>query len=256
MGCADPAVRSTWSNPFELMEQNESDVVRRWRQPRRDGGERYPATPSGPPRQEPRRRTAARIPTSCRPRSKRPSRCSAPARAPTRASLGQSSSILLRIGACIPVTCLPDDHDVYGTGVNLAARLTGLAGPGRDRRLRGCPRSAHARARCGHREIWASCYLKHVQEPVRAYRVGPPGPRPVIEPGTAISTPRLRPTIAVSPVCRARRSARIIRVVGEVLADEIIAALVALVGTERHLAPLDHRLSRIATRPSTKSAGI
>jgi adenylate cyclase len=58
---------------------------------------------------------------------------------------------------------------------------------------------------------------------VRAYRVGPPGPRPVIEPH-AISMPRLRPTIAVVPFAE-RADQPEHSVVGEVLADEIISAL-------------------------------
>lgn len=132
-----------------------------------------------------------------------------------------SQHILLRMGLHSG-HLLADDHDVYGAGVNLAARLTGLAGPGE------IVVSADVRDQLtpvldADIEDLGACYLKHLQEPVRAYRVGPPGPRPVIEPGT-MATPQLRPTIAVIPfVERADKGEH--HVVGEVLADEIIAAL-------------------------------
>jgi TolB-like protein len=72
-------------------------------------------------------------------------------------------------------------------------------------------------------EDLGACYVKHVNEAVRAYRVGPPGPRPVIEPGSA-AMPELRPTVAVIPfAARAGEAAH--QVLGEVLADEIISAL-------------------------------
>lgn len=132
-----------------------------------------------------------------------------------------SQHILLRMGLHSG-HLLADDHDVYGAGVNLAARLTGLAGPGE------IVVSADVRDQLtpvldADIEDLGACYLKHLQEPVRAYRVGPPGPRPVIEPGT-LTTPQLRPTIAVIPfVERAEKGEH--HVVGEVLADEIIASL-------------------------------
>ena len=132
-----------------------------------------------------------------------------------------SQHILLRMGLHSG-HLIADDHDVYGAGVNLAARLTGLAGPGE------IVVSADVRDQLtpvldADIEDLGACYLKHLQEPVRAYRVGPPGPRPVIEPGT-LTTPQLRPTIAVIPfVERSEKGEH--HVVGEVLADEIIAAL-------------------------------
>lgn len=132
-----------------------------------------------------------------------------------------SEHILLRMGLHHG-HLIADDHDVYGAGVNLAARLTGLAGPGE------IVVSADVRDQLtpvldADIEDLGACYLKHLQEPVRAYRVGPPGPRPVIEPGTMVAA-QLLPTIAVIPfVERADKGEH--HVIGEVLADEIIAAL-------------------------------
>lgn len=128
--------------------------------------------------------------------------------------------MLLRIGAHSG-ELIADEHDVYGRSVNLAARLTQLAGPGE------IVVSAEARdqlvpALDAEIEDLGECYLKHVERPVRAYRVGPPGVWPVIEPGGA-SMPDLRPAIAVIPFS-ARTADPAHDVLGEVVADELISA--------------------------------
>jgi len=127
----------------------------------------------------------------------------------------------LRIGAHV-AELLSDERDVYGHGVNLTARITTLAGPGE------IVASARVRDEItatldAEVEDLGDCYLKHVREPVRAYRLGPVGTRPVIEHGSGMM-PALQPTLAVIPfVSRDRDPAH--DVLGEVLADEIIAAL-------------------------------
>ncbi|WP_299718476.1 adenylate/guanylate cyclase domain-containing protein [Tardiphaga sp.] len=129
--------------------------------------------------------------------------------------------IMLRTGAHVG-HLITGEHDVYGSGVNLAARLATLAGPSEivvsaDVRDQLTPTLDAEIEDLGH------CYLKHLHDPVRAYRVGPPGPQPVIDSSTS-SMPQLRPTIAVIPfAARGGRSEH--HVVGEVLADEIISAL-------------------------------
>jgi adenylate cyclase len=132
-----------------------------------------------------------------------------------------SQHILVRAGAHVG-HLISDDHDVYGSGVNLAARLATLAGPG-EIVVSADVRDQLAPVLDADIEDLGLCYLKHVHEPVRAYRIGPPGPRPVIEPGT-MSMPQLRPTIAVIPFAE-RIGTPDHEVVGEVLADEIISAL-------------------------------
>ena len=104
--------------------------------------------------------------------------------------------MLLRVGVHVGLV-IAGAYDVYGRDVNLAARLTTLAGPGE------IVVSADVRDQLipvldADIEDLGQCYLKHVQEPVRSYRVGPPGPRPVIEQGSS-SMPELRPTIAAIP---------------------------------------------------------
>src|SRR5262249_30600580 len=90
--------------------------------------------------------------------------------------------------------------DYYGTGVNLAARLANLAGPGGTiasaaaqehpaAALASLARpdetisSAAARDELTHGvdalcEDLGDCILKHFDKPVRAYRVGPASPQP------------------------------------------------------------------------------
>jgi class 3 adenylate cyclase/TolB-like protein len=201
-----------------LMEENENDVVRRWRQlvgvvekeilpPHR--GRLVKSLGDG---------LLMEFPVS--PPSVKAAFAVQRAAAKANAGLAPNQHIMLRMG----VHCghlIADDHDVYGSGVNLAARLTGLAGPGE------IVVSADVRDQLtpvldADVEDLGLCFLKHVHEPVRAYRVGPPGPQPVIEPG-AMTTIQLRPTVAVIPFVERGEPEH--SIVGEVLADEIIAAL-------------------------------
>jgi class 3 adenylate cyclase/TolB-like protein len=127
--------------------------------------------------------------------------------------------MLLRMGMQVG-ELITDEHDVYGRGVNLAARLASLAGPGEIVISAGV-RDQLTPVLDADIEDLGECYLKHIKNPVRAYRMGPPGPRPVIDP--ADFAPDLRPTIAVIPfACRGADSEQVL---GEVLADEIISAL-------------------------------
>jgi TolB-like protein len=112
-------------------------------------------------------------------------------------------------------------EEVVGHGVNIAQRLTTLAGPGE------IVVSARVREQLvpdldGDIEDLGDCYLKHVREPVRAYRVGPPGPQPVVEAG--FSTGELYPSIAVVPFSTRGLSCDA-RLLGEVIAEEIIGEL-------------------------------
>ncbi len=128
--------------------------------------------------------------------------------------------ILLRMGVEVG-DVIVDTDDVHGRGVNLAARLMSLAGPGE------IVISAHARDELtpnldADMEDLGDCFVRHVNEPIRAYRAGPPGPRPVVAP--AVLPDDLAPTIAVVPFT-ARRAPEDHQVLGEVIADEIIQNL-------------------------------
>jgi class 3 adenylate cyclase/tetratricopeptide (TPR) repeat protein len=111
--------------------------------------------------------------------------------------------------------------DVHGRGVNLAARLMSLAGPGE------VVISAHARDQLtasldAEIEDLGDCFVRHLSQPVRAYRVGPPGPRPVMR--AAMAHEALAPFIAVVPFT-ARQAPTEHDPLGEVLAEEIIRTL-------------------------------
>jgi adenylate cyclase len=141
----------------------------------------------------------------------------------------------LRIGAHVS-ELIADERDLYGHGVNLTARLTTLAGPD-EIVVSAAVRDELTPTLDADVEDLGECYLKHLTNPVRAYRVGPPGSRPVIEPGSA-AAPDLLPTVAVIPFT-ARTSEPEHSVVGEVLADDIIAAL-------SHTSEM-HVISRLST---------
>jgi adenylate cyclase len=134
--------------------------------------------------------------------------------------LSADRHILLRVGIEVAEVFLAQE-DVLGHGVNLAQRIATLAGPGE------IVVSARVRERItpdldGDVEDLGECYLKHVQEPVRLYRVGPPGPRPPIEAG--FSSGELYPAVAVVPFATSVAD-RDGRTLGEALAEELIGEL-------------------------------
>lgn len=118
-----------------------------------------------------------------------------------------------------------DERDIYGSGVNLAARLATLAGPGeivvsaevRDDLVAGLDADI---------EDLGDCFLKHLKAPIRAYRVMP-GAVPVVSAVSAVpraSAPgSLLPTIAVVPFVNAQAPAE--SALGDMLADDVMATL-------------------------------
>lgn len=130
-----------------------------------------------------------------------------------------SSHILLRVGIEVS-DVLVVQHDVFGHGVNVAERLSTLAGPGE------IVVSAHVREQLtptldADVEDLGECFLKHIQDPVRAYRIGPPGPQPVIRPGTMQGD--MRPTVAIVPFSVLDTETD--HFLGQVLAEEMIREL-------------------------------
>lgn len=115
------------------------------------------------------------------------------------------------------------DQGISGHAANIASRLTtSLAGPSEIVVTAEVRDQLTAKLDADIEDL-GECYLKHVKEPVRAYRIGPPGPRSVIEPHTSLM-PVLRPTIAVIPFANRSNDPQH-NLLGEVLADEVIAAL-------------------------------
>jgi len=129
-----------------------------------------------------------------------------------------AAAIWLRIGAHVG-DIVADDLDVYGSGVNLAARLATLAGPGQ---------SVVSASVCNelvdgvdsHIEDLGDCYLKHLADPVRAFRL-----EDVALPRTTGSEMLdLRPSVAVLPLF-GRFAGPDHGVIGDVFADEVCISL-------------------------------
>lgn len=135
-----------------------------------------------------------------------------------------------------------DGLDIYGTGVNLAARLATLAGPGETIASASAHEqlaaalaslanpgetigSAAARDELTHGvdascEDLGLCVLKHFDQPVRAYRVGPASPLPRLTSRRDYGT-AMQPTIAVIPFS-ARSDTPALFDVGNLIADSVI----------------------------------
>jgi adenylate cyclase len=151
------------------------------------------------------------------------------------AELPPERRLHLRIGIHVS-PLVADEHDVYGHGVNLAARLTTLAGPD-EIVVSADVRDQLTPALDADVEDLGECYVKHVAQPLRAYRLGLPGEQPVVEPGSS-ALQDLRPTIAVIPF-QSRTPGEAESVLGHVFADELISAL--------SLSPDLHVVSRLST---------
>ena len=127
----------------------------------------------------------------------------------------------LRMGSHL-AEFVTDRHDIYGTDVNLTARIATLAGP-REVVVTAELRDQLTEGLEADIEDLGDCYLKHVKEPIQVYRVGPPGHAPVIQPPSAASQD-FRPTIAVIPF-DSRSNEPEHFVIGELIADSVIAQL-------------------------------
>jgi class 3 adenylate cyclase/TolB-like protein/Tfp pilus assembly protein PilF len=129
-----------------------------------------------------------------------------------------------------------DQHDIYGHGVNLAARLASLAQPGevvvsasvKDQLVHGLDSEV---------EDLGECFLKHVSQPVRAYRVLKSRSVPDRQ-GQLPAVPDTRVSLAVLPL-RLQVPDGGSPLFGDALADELIAALSRI--------PDLHVISRLST---------
>jgi class 3 adenylate cyclase/TolB-like protein len=115
-----------------------------------------------------------------------------------------------------------DDIDIYGSGINLAARVATLAGPG-ETMVTEEVRDGLVECLDAEVEDMGECHLKHVPEPVRVYRVGPAAPSSVLVPVREYQK-QLQPTLAVIPF-RLIAGPPEARVIGDVIADAVIGQL-------------------------------
>jgi adenylate cyclase len=134
----------------------------------------------------------------------------------------EAAAMHLRIGLHV-ADVVVDELDVYGAGVNLAARLVGLAGPGdivvssdvREHLLPGLDADI---------EDLGDCHLRHVNEPVRASRLRTPSSRSALLIGSAASGAQDAIRVAVLPFCP-RSADKALEPLCRVLADDVIAKL-------------------------------
>jgi adenylate cyclase len=138
------------------------------------------------------------------------------------ARLPPQQQMHLRIGGHL-ASFVTDQHDIYGTDVNLTARFCTLAGPS-EIVISAELRDQLVPALDADVDDMGECYLKHVEKPVHAYRAAAPGKSVVLAPLLRVDAAELRPTIAVIPFT-VRTSGPDDAVLGEILAEEIIAAL-------------------------------
>jgi adenylate cyclase len=117
---------------------------------------------------------------------------------------------------------LSDDIDIYGHHANLAARIATLAGPG-EIVISADLRDFLTDELDGVFEDLGECYLKHVEAPLRIYRVGSAGHRPELVSVDQYAT-ALSPSIAIIPFAARNVQADHIAV-GELIADGVIAQL-------------------------------
>jgi adenylate cyclase len=145
-----------------------------------------------------------------------------------------AARMLLRVGVHT-AEVLVDELDVFGSGVNLAARLAGLAAPGE------IVVSAEAREGLvadvdADIEDLGLCYVKHLDGPLRAYRIGGAGAamQSLLATGS-----EMRPLIAVLPLA-AGAGTQAWPQIGEIIADRLISGL--------SRSPLLRVMSRLTTQ--------
>lgn len=128
--------------------------------------------------------------------------------------------ILLRVGIDRGEVLIVE-YDMFGRTVALATRLCGLAGPG-ETTVSARIRDQLTPVLDADVEDLGDCYLKHLEAPIRTYRVGPPGARMLL---SGDMLPRdLRSTIAIVPFSE-RSPSPDHHWTGEALAEEIIVGL-------------------------------
>lgn len=128
--------------------------------------------------------------------------------------------ILLRAGINI-TQAWSDGIDLYGSGVNVAARVATLAGPGETI----LSAEAHDEVAAGLDiacEDLGMCYLKSFGDGIRAYRAGAAGSRPQVNARTAAAS--LHPTIAIIPFAD-RGQTGLSMAVGDLIAEGVIDRL-------------------------------
>lgn len=139
----------------------------------------------------------------------------------SNADVDVGKQLHLRIGVHL-ADVLADELDLYGDGVNLAARLMALAGP-RETIISATVRDQVTDGLGLSLEDLGERWLKGIERPVRAFRVWPPGPSLAQAPDRRRRTGG-RPSIAVLPF-RNLSNDPAHSFLGDLLAEDLIGAL-------------------------------
>lgn len=132
-----------------------------------------------------------------------------------------SAAMRLRGGVHV-ADVVVDELDVYGSGVNLAARLASLAGPG-EIVVSAQVRDGLADGHDCHVVDLGECFLKHYPQSVRAFRVSRADAGGRYGPSSSVHLDD-RPSLAVVPFA-SRTPNEEYGALGDAIADDVIAAL-------------------------------
>ncbi len=142
------------------------------------------------------------------------------------ANIGRSAdeAIALRVGIHT-AEVIVDDGAIYGRGINLAARVTSLAGPG-ETVLSATVRDRLTDQLDGELHDLGECFLKNVADPVRAYRLHAAASAGSIHgvPAAVDTGPEQRATLAVMPLGRDQIHSAVLGG-GDVFVDQLTSAL-------------------------------
>jgi adenylate cyclase len=138
-----------------------------------------------------------------------------------------AEALSLRLGAHV-CDFVVDAQDIYGRGVNLAARVAALGRPG-DLTVTAELRDELINGLDAELEDLGACYVKHVDQPVRTFRAAAPSSRAAeAKPPPQAAHMRMQPTLAVLPLAAAAGTP------ASALADLLCAELIALLGPTGH----------------------
>jgi adenylate cyclase len=135
-------------------------------------------------------------------------------------AVARELALQVRIGLHV-ADVVHDQFDVYGRGVNLAARIASISASN-EITVSASVRSALTEDLDGEFEDMGDCYLKHLEQPVHVYRMRRKGDTAM--PAPSPKQTDFRPALAVIPF-RQRVSSPDHAVLGNVLADELISAI-------------------------------
>jgi adenylate cyclase len=137
-------------------------------------------------------------------------------------ALSPRAAVALRIGIHLG-DVVSDDLDLYGVGVNLAARLAGLAQPGDVVCSAAVVGDVVAGLDCEIEDL-GDCYVKHLPDPIHAFRLHPRGESDGAHHLLALDAESFLPRVAVLPL-QLNSSLPTSAALSELICDNIVARL-------------------------------